>query len=285
MTTETQTPKCTQCGADLREGAFFCVMCGTQIQERINEEHDTSVLNNEIVSTVNGKKKGKGLLVVTCVIMLVSIIAVYVYYMNNKYLYAKGIYAVDLGLSVKWSSCNVGALSPEECGNYYAWGESESKKDYSSISYKFYNAKKKTYTNIGKNISATSYDVAHIKLGENWRMPTKSEFDELINECSWKWVKVRGVYGQKVTGPNGRSIFFPSVGYIHKVDCLNKDLRGHYWSATLNTNQDDRAWNLYFGDGHRGWENGKCKIYNGLSVRPVKEYSISSKSSSSSSWY
>ena len=94
---------------------------------------------------------------------------------------------VDLGLSVYWCSCNVGAESPEEYGDYYAWGETKPKSSYRRENYSYYNTETETYTDIGENISGTEYDAATVNLGSDWKMPTKDEFQELLDNCTWEW--------------------------------------------------------------------------------------------------
>ncbi len=125
---------------------------------------------------------------------------------------------VDLGLSVKWASLNIGADSPVDYGKYYAWAETEEKSDYSAATYKYvkdldgdgdYYDDDANWTNVGTDISGTSYDVAHVKWGNGWRMPTLLEFEELRNRCSWEWTGS----GYRVTGPNGNSIFLPAAFY------------------------------------------------------------------------
>ncbi|MBQ4621730.1 MAG: hypothetical protein IJB28_03650 [Bacteroidaceae bacterium] len=178
--------------------------------------------------------------------------------------------AIDLGLSVKWASHNVGASSPEGYGGYYAWGETEEKSDYSQGTYKYYST---GYINIGSNISGTQYDVAHVKWGGSWRMPTLSEFRELVNNCTWKWTTYNGVNGQLVTGPNGNSIFLPaaSVRYGTKLDYRGSVVR--YWSATLYKLGQDGAYTLYFSAAYRysrvEWNVNGCAF--GHTVRPVTD--------------
>lgn len=118
--------------------------------------------------------------------------------------------AVDLGLSVKWATCNVGASSPEQYGAYFAWGEVEPKSDYSKENYRYYNNDTKEYIYIGDDISGTEYDAAYVEWGDGWRMPTKEEVLELHNKCSWQRCVVNGVSGQMITGTNGNSIFIPA---------------------------------------------------------------------------
>ena len=117
---------------------------------------------------------------------------------------------VDLGLSVYWASCNVGAELPEEEGNRYAWGETKTKSQYNSGNYSYYDSDKWQYIDIGSIISGTEYDAATINLGTDWKMPTKVQMEELLNNCSWEWTQINGVNGYKVTGSNGNSIFLAS---------------------------------------------------------------------------
>ena len=120
---------------------------------------------------------------------------------------------VDLGLSVYWCSCNVGAESPEEYGDYYAWGETKPKSSYTVENYSYYNNDTKVYTDIGENISGTEYDAATVNLGSDWRMPTNDEFQELLDKCTWEWTQINGINGYKVTAENGNSIFIPAAGW------------------------------------------------------------------------
>src|SRR5574344_247193 len=174
--------------------------------------------------------------------------------------------AVDLGLSVKWASCNVGASSPEEYGGYYAWGETEEKSDYSWSTYKYCNGSSSTCIDIGSNISGTQYDVAHVKLGGSWRMPTHEEFQELHSKCKILWIEYKGIGGYKFVAPNGNSIFFPAAGNRWFTNGSSKGNDG-YWSSTLGNSFS--AWSLNFEIGlslvdyyGRGF---------GFSVRPVSE--------------
>ena len=140
--------------------------------------------------------------------------------------------AVDLGLSVKWATCNVGANSPEELGGYYAWGELKEKGNYSEDTYKYYN-KDGTNIDIGANISGTSYDIAHVKWGAGWRMPTSEEMDEL-SDCHRIWTFVNDVGGLKFTGPNGNSIFLPATGYCKGFEKKSMS-SGNYWVADMSS--------------------------------------------------
>ena len=171
---------------------------------------------------------------------------------------------VDLGLSVKWAGWNVGANRPEEYGGYYAWGETEEKAGYTKSAYSYYDQTKDECIQIGSNISGTQYDVAHIIWGDNWRMPVQAEFQELKDECKWEWVIYNEVYGQKVTGPNGNSIFIPAAGEFRE-ELFGLDQDATYWSATLCG--DDEAGILGFNDKETYWGSGPR--YYGLPVRPV----------------
>ena len=150
--------------------------------------------------------------------------------------------AVDLGLSVKWASCNVGASSPEEYGDYFAWGETEVKSNYSEQTYAYWNDKnnnnqwdKDEIVQLASNISGTKYDAAHVKWGEGWRMPTEDEFVELEEKCTWNWTSVNGVAGALVTGPNGKSIFLPASGERWQTSNNDAGVYGNYWSGSTIT--------------------------------------------------
>ena len=184
---------------------------------------------------------------------------------------------VDLGLSVKWATCNVGASSPEDYGDYYAWGETEVKSNYSWSTYKYYTntdgdlvVDDDELQSIGSEISGTRYDVAYVKWGTSWRMPTRTEYKELFNNCKWTRTTQVGYIGYKVTGPNGNSIFLPAAGY--RVGSSHKDAgeMGSYWSSTTNENKDRYTYNLKFwgySDRSVSWEI----YYYGQSIRPVTE--------------
>lgn len=182
---------------------------------------------------------------------------------------ANHVHAVDLGLSVKWACCNVGASVPEGYGGYYAWGETEEKSNYYWEDYKYYNNSTGDYDYIGSNISGTQYDVAHVKWGGSWRMPTKDEIRELVNKCSWKWTTYNGVKGQLVTGLNGNSIFLPAAGYRYGTDFYNRGSGGYYWSATLSENYSYNAFSLFFYSGYSYWDD--YSRHYGFTVRPVTE--------------
>lgn len=170
---------------------------------------------------------------------------------------------VDLGLSVKWATCNVGADKPEDYGDYYAWGEISKKNDY-------YEGNSKTYGEaFGDICGKKSYDVAAAKWGGSWRLPTKAEFEELLNECKWQLTTKGGKRGYKVTAPNGNHIFLPAAGYCSGSSSYHAGGYGGYWSASPENRDDNNAYYLKFEIGSYGmdWEYR----YYGQTVRPVAE--------------
>ncbi len=188
--------------------------------------------------------------------------------------------AVDLGLpsGIKWATCNVGATKPEEYGGYYAWGETEEKNDYSWSTYKWCKGSYDTMTKYCTNSSCgivdnkivldPEDDVAHVKWGGDWRMPTKAELGELRNNCTCTWTTQNGVNGYKVTGPNGNSIFLPAAGWRDGLELYDSGSVGRYWSSSLNESNNGGAYYLYFSGGNCcGWDYGYR--YRGCSVRPV----------------
>ena len=137
---------------------------------------------------------------------------------------------VDLGLSVKWASCNLGASTPTEFGGYYAWGETSTKEEYTEDTYTYYDKSTNRYTDIGSEIGGTSYDAATVNLGKGWRMPSVGHLKELMM-CKHEWTQVDGVNGYLFTGPNGNTIFLPAAGmYLYSIYDAGKILS--YLSST-----------------------------------------------------
>lgn len=173
---------------------------------------------------------------------------------------------VDLGLpsGLKWATCNVGAKTPEQCGNYYAWGETKPKEEYNQ-------SNSLTYGKQMDDISGNAqYDAATANWGGDWRMPTYAEMNELNSKCTWEWTKQNGVRGYKVTGPNGNSIFLPAVGYFYGGATFNSGSCGNsfYWSSTPSSLTNDTYY-LFFDSGSHRTSDGNR--YRGSSVRPVLE--------------
>ena len=198
--------------------------------------------------------------------------------MKEKNIIINGHEAVDLGLSVRWATCNVGADSPEKYGGYYAWGETEEKSDYSLSAYKWCEdsnddlTKYCTNSRYGRGDNKTVLDpeddVAHVKWGGGWRMPTLNEIKELVEKCTWECTWVNGVGGHKVTAPNGNSIFLPAAGCRDGTELDFRGSRGYYWSATLGEDVSYFAFLLYF---YGGYRDDDWLRYYGYTVRPVIE--------------
>lgn len=180
--------------------------------------------------------------------------------------------AVDLGLSVKWAGCNVGADVPEEYGDYFAWGETETKSSYTesnSVTYGLSTSELESRGIIGADGQlAPAYDAATVNWGDDWRMPTLDEMKELIDRCTWEWTSVNGVNGRLVTGPNGNSIFLPAAGYRSSTSLGFAGSFGYYWFATPSS-YSVGAYCLSFYSDHY-YRNGIGR-YEGQVVRPVSE--------------
>lgn len=209
---------------------------------------------------------------------------------------ANGQEYVDLGLSVNWATCNVGADKPEDYGDYYAWGEVEPKETYTWENYRFrtsgydevdvrfskytsmlytsmLDADNRYYVADNKTLLDLEDDVAHVKWGGNWRLPTDQEMNELIDSCTFTWTVLNGVNGclitSKVSGYTDRSIFLPATGkYGFEANNKSAGTWGHYWSSSVNRNEIScRAGVLAIGSDYAA-----VKItfrFHGQSIRPV----------------
>jgi len=189
--------------------------------------------------------------------------------------------AVDLGLTsgTKWASCNLGAESPESYGEYFAWGETQSKDVFSDTTYVYYvvadsvaadSIAKKVWKNIGTDIAGTEYDVATVVMGDAWQMPTVAQCKELVSECTWTWTEVNGVAGYNVAGKNGNSIFLPTAGLKGAATVVNNDKIGGFWSSTLCESEEtvgDFAMHVnFFSESHAVEKGGRGY---GRSIRAV----------------
>lgn len=183
---------------------------------------------------------------------------------------------VDLGLSVKWATCNVGATTPEGYGDYYAWGETVTKSNYDWSTYKWCKGRADALTKYcmdgvygkvdKKNTLSATDDVAHVKWGGNWRMPTHAEQKEL-RKCTWTWTTKNGVNGYIVVGPNGNSIFLPAAGYRNGEELRTAGSDGYYWNSSTDVYHSPSVYCLFFFSSSWGWGNKyRC---SGRSVRPV----------------
>ena len=170
---------------------------------------------------------------------------------------------VDLGLNVKWATCNVGASSPEDYGSYYAWGETSMKRSYT-----YYNSE--TFGKEIDDISGTYRDVARVKWGSPWRMPTKIEFQELLSTCIWTWTTRNGVNGFNVTSKrNGESIFLPAAGYRWATSLYCAGSGGMCWSSKPDKVNNLNAELIIFG--RVDHDTYSLYRYYGFTVRPVSE--------------
>ena len=182
---------------------------------------------------------------------------------------------VDLGLSVNWSGWDLGATSTRGNGAHFAWGEILPRtKDFTLEGY-LLPGNDANYSFIGEEISGTGYDAARYHLGDGWRMPTKAEADELLQNCTWELIVCNNIIGYKVIGPNGNSIFIPLNG--HKVYDALKDNGTHccYWTGTLVMNSDVSRDNananvLLYGPESKKTETVIDNRRWGHCIRPVK---------------
>lgn len=194
---------------------------------------------------------------------------------------------VDLGLSVKWATCNVGATKPEEYGDYFAWAETEPKSSYGMTNLKYNSgntidgwfSKYVTNSNYGIVDGKTTLelvdDAARANWGGSWRMPTRSEQDELRENCTWTKTTHNGVKGYEVTGKKpgytSNSIFLPTGGYRQYSTLYDLGVAGEYWSSSL-IGGGNAACKLVIDLGYglgSGVNYYACDRLNGLSVRPV----------------
>ena len=197
---------------------------------------------------------------------------------------------VDLGLpsGTKWATRNVGANSPEESGDYFAWGETSPKWNYSYPYYRWCLSGKETWLTKYCTNGLYSYygtydnkseldledDAAYVNWGPSWRMPTTEQIQELIDNCTWTLTTQNDVRGKLVTGPNGNTIFLPCVGYRWSQNLTYNGTSGYYWSRTLDTGRNCNAGCLsfnYSGEASCGL-SARC---DGLSVRAVRVFNDS----------
>ena len=185
---------------------------------------------------------------------------------GRNYNYYYGHECVDLGLpsGLKWATCNVGATSPENYGDYFAWGETSLKEEYTEENSLTYG---KDMSDIAGN---TQYDAATANWGGTWRMPTNSEIKELIDNCTWTWTTQNGINGYKVTSKvNSNYIFLPAAGYRYRSSLCSARSDGSYWSSSSPGSGDNYAYYLNFYSVNQ-YMSINYRNY-GRSVRPVVE--------------
>ena len=172
-------------------------------------------------------------------------------------------YVVDLGLPVKFLNHNLGAFAPEEYGDYYAWGETVDKGDYSTGTYTHY----KQYLN--GNIRLSDYDAAHVKLGANFSMPTREEAQQLVDSCTWSWTTVGGVSGLKLTSRlNNNTLFIPAAGYMEGTGLTQNGSYSFIRTSELLASDDLSNWLLSAHNNTALLERGP-DTHLGESIRPV----------------
>lgn len=192
---------------------------------------------------------------------------------------------VDLGLpsGTLWATCNIGANSPERCGDYFAWGEVTPKGVYSWETYKWCNGTSNSITKyctdgeLGAVDSKTELDAeddaAYVNWGPSWRMPTGEQRNELFSACTWLWTSLNGVDGLLFTGPNGNTMFLPASGCCWQTIPDGSDLWGYYWTCTLipsAPNSNCAACMIFNGEG-KHW-NSPFPRAAGLAIRAVRVF-------------
>ena len=189
---------------------------------------------------------------------------------TTKDFVVSGQETVDLGLSVKWRSCNLGASTPFDAGAYYAWGETKAKEDYSGKTYAWVRGDDFTQYNLEdqKIQLDLSDDAARVALGGSWRMPTYDEFRELLS-CPRTRTGRKGVMGFLFTGPSGNRLFLPAAGDWVGTNFNDEEGRGCYWTSSLRSPNSYYAWLALMQSGTVTM--GGLSRYHGHSIRPVTE--------------
>lgn len=188
---------------------------------------------------------------------------------------------VDLGLpsGTLWATCNVGANSPEEYGSYFAWGETQPKETYDWSTYQYCNGSYLTkycydaslgYNGFTDNLTVLqpSDDAATANWGDDWRMPTKAEWEELYNNTTVTWTTQNGVFGRLFTASNGNRLFLPAAGYCWVDDLYDVGSYGYYWSSSLMPDYPGGAWRFYVNSDYCDMDYYDRNY--GLSVRAVR---------------
>ena len=190
-----------------------------------------------------------------------------------------GVEAVDLGLSVKWASMNVGAKKVSGFGSYFAWGETQPKDYYSWNTYAWSKGDSQFLTKYSttdrKSQLAPVDDAARANMGGEWRMPTVDEYEELMNpdNCKWEWTAQDGVNGYKITSKKtGNSIFLPITGFRYYGDIQFRAISGIYWTSSLYTANPNKAWCLEFNfsDVKVHYGNLSSNRFSGRCIRAVR---------------
>ncbi len=189
---------------------------------------------------------------------------------------AQGHTWIDLGLPSGnlWASCNVGAKTPSEWGDYFAWGDTATKAEYASTNCPTFG---KTvdilnlagYTKGGELVE--KYDAAQHNWGASWKIPTRSDFTELINECTWTWTVQGNVEGYEIKSKkegNDNSIFLPAAGSRDLYDIRNQGATGWYWANTAYSGNDYLSWSLTFNK-DEGIQTSPLSRRSGFTIRAI----------------
>lgn len=182
---------------------------------------------------------------------------------------------VDLGLpsGTRWVTYNVGAASPDEFGNYYAWGETEPKDEYidiNSLTHRKDVSWLKSHGIIGEDgLLTKEHDIATIQWGEPWRMPTDAEYEELIDLCNWEFTDYKGTNGYLVTGPNNETVFIVAAGFKQGAEAEYIGDYGDYWSSTVVPDLVGAACSL--GYSSKAYGRRRYARFAGRSIRPVTD--------------
>ena len=191
---------------------------------------------------------------------------------------------VNLGLpsGTLWATTNIGATNPEDYGVYFAWGETELKNDYTWDNYMWCNG---YWDKLTKYCNQSSYgyngftddlaelvpedDAAYVNWGPNWRMPSKDQIIELVENCTWEWTTMNGVNGRLFTSNfNGAQLFLPAAGYIWSNVLKDGGTKGYYWGRSLNVGRPDYGSSIYLSESNvTEWGYGRAY---GYPIRPVR---------------
>ena len=189
-----------------------------------------------------------------------------------KLLKAKSHEFVDLGLpsGLKWATCNVGATKPEEYGDYFAWGETETKSNFTWSTYSKFNPSGDgttftKYTFDGTTVLEAIDDAATANWGGSWRMPTDGEWAELFNNCTSILTTQNGVSGFLLSATNGKKIFLPAAGYMENTSLEEDGTCGYYWSSSLYLGSANDCAKMVVSD---EVDRFGSRLF-GISVRPV----------------
>ena len=292
---------CAYCGAEMDEDAFFCDNCGrksflVQQREEAEREEQNRLAQEAERKRLEEERKARGEADRKAQEEVEKKAKEEVKFLPKGI--ENGHEWIDLGLSVKWAVCNLGANSPEESGDFFAWGETSPKLSYQERNYKFcinsdsdrrhpflrlligeksfvpvfskYNFEEVNGAVDNKNELELCDDAARNNWGGKWRMPTSSECHELENKCIWIWTTQGGMNGFKVTSrTTGNSIFLPAAGFQYDTRLISVGAEGSYWSSALD------GVNPYYAHHMRLDSKGYYISYNdryfGYSVRPVLE--------------